>query len=951
MLKYNRIPDYFIPALLLFLMQPLVASVLSAEEATIDYQKNIQPILNKYCSGCHSDVDKEGGFSTESYQAMQAGIEGKPVVLSGDTAGSLLLRVLDKNAETVMPPEDEPQPSQQDIELLHAWVKAGAVGPKGMQPNRLALNVPRISPYRDKKPITAIDCSPHGLVAIGRFEEVTIFKPETKATVAVNAVSLNTPLFSINNLPGKVNGLSFSSDGKRLAIASGVSGRGGLISIFNLNSGKTERSFAGHRDLIYDIEFSPSSDQLATCSYDKSIILWDSQTGQQVRTFPGHNGAVYDIAFSPDGQSLLSASADDTCKAWRVSDGLRLDTLPQPLKEEYACTFSPNGNLIAAVGADKKLRIWNHLSRKEPKINPQLFALFAHEAIVSHLLWRPQGSHLVTFADNGVVKLWNASDFREVYLWNEKNRELISSVAFSSDGNSFFVARLDGSLFSYRIPDESNLVGSKSAQSTLRPHLPEVKIAEKSINEQEPNQTPGQAQRIDLPVKIIGKIQGKPDGKADLDLYRFSANAGAQWLIEIRADRDKSPLDSHLEVLSGSGEKLKRINLQAVRESYFTFRGKDSNQTSDFRIFNWTEMKIKEYLYANGEVTRFYHLPRGADSGFNVFPYKGKRWGYFDTTPLSHALGEPCYVVKPIPQGEEIVPNGLPVFPIYFENDDAAYRDAGKDSRLFFTAPETGEYLLKVSDIRGYEGEKFTYSLEMRVPRRNFTPRILSETLTISPGSRQDFQVGITRTDGYRGPVQFVCTEVPDGVQITSPIVIEEDQIEAQGVISIDANFKIEKDLASKIKFSATSTIDGKQVTHPVKGFKELKAGGTAKLVLNIVPAPSGPQPISAVDANLLEFVIHPGETILLKVIAQRNDFKGPIPFGREDSGRNLPFGTYIDNIGLNGLLITDNSSEREFFITCSTATTPQSRLFHIRTTAAGGHASQPVMLHVRKKE
>lgn len=950
-MKHNRnFPPSFL-LLIFVLLQSTFVPTLLADEPTVDYQKNIQPILNKYCSGCHSDADQEGDFSTETYQSLQAGIEGKPVVLPGDVAGSLLLRVLDKNAETAMPPEDEPQPNKREIELLRAWVKAGAVGPKGMQPNRLTLNVPKISPYLDKKPITAIDCSPHGLLAIGRFEEVLIIKPATKTSAAVSVVELNKPLFRIENLPGKVNGLSFSSDGKRLAIASGVSSRGGLISIFNISSGKTERSFPGHRDLIYDIEFSPTGDLLATCSYDKSIILWDAKTGQQVRTFPGHNGAVYDLAFSPDGQSLLSASADDTCKVWRVRDGLRLDTLPQPLKEEYACTFSPNNELIASVGADKKLRIWKHVSQTEPKINPQLFALFAHEAIVSHLLWRPQGTHLVSFADNGVIKLWDANDFREVYLWDEKKRELISSVAFSPDGNSFFVARLDGSLLSYRIPGSDKLLQAKSGGAEFHSHLPQVKIAEKSIDEQEPNQAPTQAQRIDIPVKIVGKIQGKPNGKADFDLYRFSANKGAEWLFEIRADRDKSPLDSHLEVLTSKGEKLKRINLQAVRESYFTFRGKDSNQASDFRIFNWNEMKIKEYLYANGEVTRFYHLPRGADSGFNVFPYKGNRWGYFDTTPLAHALGEPCYIVEPIRVGEEIVPNGLPVFPIYFENDDASYRDAGKDSRLFFTAPETGEYLLKVSDIRGYEGEKFTYNLEMRVPKRDFSPRVLSETLTISPGSRQDFQVGITRSDGYRGPVRFDCTEVPEGIQVSSPIIIEEDQIEAQGVISINAGFKIDKELASKIKFSATATIDGKQITHPVKGFKELKAGGDAKLTLHIVPAPTGLQPISAPDAKLLEFVIHPGETVRLKVIAKRNDFKGPIPFGREDSSRNLPFGTYIDNIGLNGLLITENSSEREFFITCDPVTKPQSRLFHLRTTTAGGHASQSVMLHVRKNE
>ncbi|MBL4883289.1 MAG: hypothetical protein JKY95_01970 [Planctomycetaceae bacterium] len=938
------------PVLLVLLQFFALIGSSKAAEPTVDFLGKVQPILNKYCSGCHSEADHEGGFSSESYQSLQAGIKGKPVILAGDVAGSLLLRVLDKNAENAMPPEDEPRPTAAEIAVLQSWIKAGAKGPKGMQTNRLTLNVPVITPHLNHQPITSVDCAESGLIAVGRFKEVSIFNPDLKSAASGSLLKLTTPLFQIDNLPGKVNALNFSPDGTRLAIASGVSGRGGLISVFNLNTRKTERSFSGHLDLIYDIEFSPAGDQLATCSYDKSIILWDANTGQELRRFSGHNGAVYDLSFSPDGQSLLSASADDTCKVWRVSDGVRLDTLGQPLKEEYACTFSPDGKLMAAVGADKKLRIWNRVSFKQPKNNPQRYARFAHEATVSHLLWRPQGTQLLSFADNGIIKLWETGEFHEVFQWNEKQKEVISAVAMRPQGDGFFAGRLDGSLSWYAIPSDNKLYQQTGPGSEVVSHIPQVTGEMVAVNEKEPNQTPKLAQKVNLPVKIAGKIQGMPEKHADFDLFRISVKQGEQWILEVRAARDKSPLDSHIEVLTSTGEKIKRLNLQAVRESYFTFRGKTSDQTGDFRIFNWTEMKLNEYLYANGEVTRFYHYPRGADSGFNVYPVKGKRWGYFDTSPLSHALGEPCYVVQPLSPNATIVPNGLPVFPVFFENDDAALRDTGKDSRLFFTAPATGEYLVKISDVRGSEGADFSYSLEIRPPQPNFSPRILSETLTLFAGSRQEFQVGITRTDGFDGPVEVLCDLVPDGIHVTSPIVIEAGQIEAQGVISVDPGFEIPKDLAKAIHFSARAKIGENVVTHKLNGFKELKSGEAPKLALSIVAAPSGLQPISSPDAKLLEFVVVPGETILLKVIAKRNGFDGPIPFGREDSSRNLPFGTYIDNIGLNGLLITEKSNEREFFITCDPVTKPQSRLFHLRTASAGGQASQPVMLHVRKK-
>src|SRR5207302_645721 len=209
-----------------------------------------------------------------------------------------------------------------------------------------------------------------------------------------------------------------------------------------------------------------------------------------------------------------------------------------------------------------------------------------------------------------------------------------------------------------------------------------------------------QANAGEVPAEIRGAIAGG----ADVDLYRFPASAGEQWVVEVDAARSGSKLDSFVEVLDARGGRIERVRLQAVRNSYFTFRGKDDSTADDFRVFNWEEMRLDEYLYASGEVAKLWLYPRGPDSGFLVYPGQGKRWGYFDTTPLAHALGEPCYVVEAHPPGTNLIPNGLPVFPLYFDNDDDARRELGKDSRLEFTAPADGEYPGKIRDVRGLGG-------------------------------------------------------------------------------------------------------------------------------------------------------------------------------------------------------------------------------------------------------
>jgi hypothetical protein len=55
----------------------------------------------------------------------------------------------------------------------------------------------------------------------------------------------------------------------------------------------------------------------------------------------------------------------------------------------------------------------------------------------------------------------------------------------------------------------------------------------------------------------------------------------------------------------------------------------------------------------------------------------------------------------------------------------------------------------------------------------------------------------------------------------------------------------------------------------------------------------------------------------------------------------------YIDNLGLNGLLIVEGQDEREFFITAAPKAPPGRRLFHLRAAPDGGQASLPAVINV----
>jgi len=953
----------------LFVQSVVIVGNAGAADDGPDYSEQIAPLLAKYCVGCHGSDDPDGKLSLETYADIQKGGTHGAALLPGEGESSRLIRVLTGAAKPKMPPEGEPVPTAAEIAVLTAWINAGAMGPNGAEPDRMQLAVPKLAPNKEQEPILSVELNSAGTLAAvakyGRVELIPVAVDPQSAQLTLQQDNART----LGPFPGKVTSVHFVETGvdgekSQIVTASGVAGLGGVAALWDAETGDLVREFKGHRDILFDAEVSPDGKLLATCGYDKVILLWDIATGQQVRALNGHNGAVYDVAFHPTGEFLVSASADDTAKVWRVADGERMDTLGQPLKEEYCITFSPDGKQIVAGGADNNIRVWKFISTDRPRINPMIFARFAHEGAVLGLQFTRDGQRLVSIAEDKVLKVWETRQFTEVA--NEQQPSFAAALTVGAGDRAIVIGSMTGELRTYPLstspvkPSTDNHGGGTVAVAV--PPMPSDPM--QKVSEAEPNNTPQAANAITLPAQITGVIdqpanaasQGEQapavgEANVDADLYRFHAKQGEEWVFEVNASRSKSPLDSYLDVLDGAGNRIVRTKLQAVKESYFTFRGKDANQTGDFRVFNWEEMELNEFLYANGEVVKLWLYPRGPDSGFETYPGSGNRWGYFDTTSLSHALGEPAYIVTPHKPDESIIPNGLPVFPIYYENDDESHRELGSDSKLYFTAPADGEFIVRIRDVRGFEGADYKYTLNIRPRQPDFTVTLQGGDKTINAGSGKEFKVSVRRIDDYTGPIRVDITDLPPGFDVTTPIIVEEGQIAAHGTITA-ANDALaptpENEAISKA--TATAMIRGKEVTREIGGLGKIIRADAPKILVEVVPDERGAKPIAMPEDGPLEFEIHPGETIMLRLKLTRNEFNNEVSFGKEGAGRNLPFGVYVDNIGLNGLLLLTGQTEREFFITAAPWVEEQSRLFHINTGSEGGQTSQPVLLHVRGK-
>jgi hypothetical protein len=508
-----------------------------------------------------------------------------------------------------------------------------------------------------------------------------------------------------------------------------------------------------------------------------------------------------------------------------------------------------------------------------------------------------------------------------------------------------------GGIRELKIEAPKEAVEGKTVPVTLKENaaLPLNKVrlivgALPEVLEQEPNNSPAQAEAVSSPVTINGRIDGgaKAGGIADEDYFRFHASKGQQLTIDIEAARVGSPLDSVIEVLDAQGNAIPRATLRCLNQTTTTLSDRDS-RTTGIRLISTTGLHVGDYLMVGDELNQLEYISDQPDADVEVKGIGGLRRAFLGTSPVVHGVNTPVYRAQILPPDAEFPPNGLPVFHLTWRNDDGG-PGYGADSRIDFVAPADGQYILHLKDVRGMGGPDFAYRLSIRETVPSYQLTDSPENPNIPRGGRVPVTVSADRLQGYDGPIEIEVKGLPPGVT-ADPAKISAGEDSTVVVLSASAGAAPDAPPGA-MEIVGHATINGRDVARSANLNAMLDAAFDKELSLQV--ASIVPPPDVVVTTDITQVSLEPGQqaTVTLHV-ERRNGYKGRVPCFI----KNLPRGVQVVNIGLNGVLVTETQTSRTFTLRAEDWAKPIEQPIYVvgevESDSSTNHASPPLELKV----
>lgn len=213
-------------------------------------------------------------------------------------------------------------------------------------------------------------------------------------------------LFTVQGWTG-----AFHPNGRELASASCIDY---AVRLWHVQTGQCGKVMSGHTAMVWQVQYSPDGQTVASVSHDQTIRLWDAETGDCRRILRGYTQQVLSVAYSEtdkpkiDSMLLASGHSDGGVRIWDLSAQSRhlhlkgnTTNLRSPVAFVGDCADSPHDLLVATGGSDYNVKLWNS------NTGQCIRTLSGHTNAILAIAFDQKRGILATGGADHTVRLWN----------------------------------------------------------------------------------------------------------------------------------------------------------------------------------------------------------------------------------------------------------------------------------------------------------------------------------------------------------------------------------------------------------------------------------------------------------------------------------------------------------------------------------------------------------------
>lgn len=597
----------------------------------VEFEKDIQPILDEKCVACHNVAIAESKLILEDVPAILKGGKRGPSVVPKDPEKSLMYRVAARAIDPVMPPLPNKVSAAaftpQELGLLRKWIEEGAV--QGMGSGTTV--VPWQSVPANLHSIYSVALSTWGRwAACGRANQIDLYDVATGEYVTrlqdpalLSIKQGDKPFYPLGAAHRDfVHALAFNPQENILASAGYRE-----VKLWQRPSNVQRSAYAEEANATA-LAVSPDGKWLAIGRADNSIKLQSLTDANAKKVLAGHAGPVTGLQFSADSTKLFSGSKDKSLRLWNVADGQQTAILETP-QEVTAIALNLDGTRIFSGHAgDHFIRGWT-VPFEAPKpaegdkpaepVKP-VVEMKGHGGPVSALsLLLPAGTQLVSASADATWRVWEIANGNAVR--NQNHGAPITGLAVKADGQFVVtagganarlwkidgnpVAEMKGNIAAQRnvlkITDDDTVAksrvqladaGFKAAEKNFKEREEATKKAieqkgamEKALNEAKPKEQAAQA-AVDAAKK---ELEGKPD---DAGLKKKVTDAEAALAKEVEAvKKAQEAFDSAVKTVAQS-EKGQQSADEQQKQAKTVFDNETAAAKAVEAIFNQAKAEL-----------------------------------------------------------------------------------------------------------------------------------------------------------------------------------------------------------------------------------------------------------------------------------------------------------------------------------------------------------------------